>query len=149
MKPLENLFQITLPVRGYEIDVYGHVNNAVYLQWLEQARWDWSRAHQMGIEHENVLSVVRHLELDFRHEVIFGDVVQITLWPRVAKNTSMIVGAEIKITQSDRPHHVGQIALQAQMVLATVKKDGGGKTPLPARWRDFFPAEDPGKELPG
>lgn len=144
MNTLKGLFQITLPVRGYEIDVYGHVNNAVYLQWLEQARWDWSRTHKMGIEHEDVLSVVRHLELDFRHEVLFGDVVEITLWPRQPKNTSMIVGAQIKIIQSDKPQHVGQIALNAQMVLATIHKQGGGKAPLPQRWRDFFPDEDPG-----
>lgn len=25
-------------VRSYELDAYGHVNNAVYVQWLEQAR---------------------------------------------------------------------------------------------------------------
>ena len=29
-----------LTVRGYELDSYGHVNNAVYLQYLEQARWE-------------------------------------------------------------------------------------------------------------
>jgi acyl-CoA thioester hydrolase len=31
--------QTVLSVRGYELDSYGHVNNAVYLQYLEQARW--------------------------------------------------------------------------------------------------------------
>ena len=30
---------ISLSVRGYELDSYGHVNNAVYLQYLEHARW--------------------------------------------------------------------------------------------------------------
>ena len=27
-------------VRGYELDSFGHVNNAVYLNYLEQARWE-------------------------------------------------------------------------------------------------------------
>lgn len=27
-------------VRGYELDSFNHVNNAVYLQWIEQARWE-------------------------------------------------------------------------------------------------------------
>jgi YbgC/YbaW family acyl-CoA thioester hydrolase len=27
-------------VRGYELDSYGHVNNAVYLQYYEYARWE-------------------------------------------------------------------------------------------------------------
>jgi len=29
----------SITVRGYELDSYGHVNNAVYVQYLEQARW--------------------------------------------------------------------------------------------------------------
>lgn len=27
-------------MRGYELDSFGHVNNAVYLNYLEQARWE-------------------------------------------------------------------------------------------------------------
>lgn len=33
-------FQTTLQVRGYEIDSYNHVNNAVYMSYYEQARWE-------------------------------------------------------------------------------------------------------------
>jgi len=32
-----------LTVRGYELDSYNHVNNAVYIQYLEQARWEFIR----------------------------------------------------------------------------------------------------------
>ena len=145
---IKELFQITLPVRGYEIDVYGHVNNAVYLQWLEQARWEWSRAYQIGIEFENVLSVVRHLDLDFKHEVRFGDEVEISLWPRICQNTSVIVGAQIKIIKSDIELHKNQIALNAQMVLALIDKNSKQKAPVPSKWRSFFPETDPGPKLP-
>jgi len=30
-------------VRGYELDSFGHVNNAVYLNYMEQARWELLR----------------------------------------------------------------------------------------------------------
>jgi len=35
----ENPHTTSITVRGYELDSYGHVNNAVYLQYLEHARW--------------------------------------------------------------------------------------------------------------
>lgn len=34
------MFEFKLEVRGYELDSFGHVNNAVYLNYFEQARWD-------------------------------------------------------------------------------------------------------------
>lgn len=32
--------EFRLTVRGYELDSFGHVNNAVYLNYMEQARWE-------------------------------------------------------------------------------------------------------------
>ena len=34
------MFKYFHTVAGYELDSFGHVNNAVYLNYLEQARWD-------------------------------------------------------------------------------------------------------------
>jgi YbgC/YbaW family acyl-CoA thioester hydrolase len=34
------MYEYPLTVRGYELDSYGHVNNAVYLNYFEQARWE-------------------------------------------------------------------------------------------------------------
>lgn len=33
-------FQVRIKVRGYEVDVNGHVNQAVYLQYAEHSRWE-------------------------------------------------------------------------------------------------------------
>jgi len=33
--------QTLIKVRGYHLDVYQHVNNARYLEFLEEARWEW------------------------------------------------------------------------------------------------------------
>jgi thioesterase-3 len=30
---------VSIKVRGYHVDMYGHVNNARYLEFLEEARW--------------------------------------------------------------------------------------------------------------
>jgi acyl-CoA thioester hydrolase len=34
------LHETKITVRGYEMDSYGHVNNAVYLNYVEQCRWE-------------------------------------------------------------------------------------------------------------
>ena len=34
---VKSIFKLT--VRGYELDSFGHVNNAVYLQYAEEAKW--------------------------------------------------------------------------------------------------------------
>jgi acyl-CoA thioester hydrolase len=33
-------FEYYFTVRGYELDSFGHVNNAVYLNYIEQAKWE-------------------------------------------------------------------------------------------------------------
>ncbi|MCK9618021.1 MAG: acyl-CoA thioesterase [Lentimicrobiaceae bacterium] len=44
-------FQIT--VRGYELDSYGHVNNAVYVNYFEQARWEVLRDKKILEKYQN------------------------------------------------------------------------------------------------
>jgi YbgC/YbaW family acyl-CoA thioester hydrolase len=51
-----NTHRTTLTVRGYELDSYGHVNNAVYLQYFEQARWEY-------IKHFGLLDKINQHEL--------------------------------------------------------------------------------------
>src|SRR5206468_4148735 len=36
---MSKVYRCTLEVRGYELDSFGHVNHAVYVSYLEHARW--------------------------------------------------------------------------------------------------------------
>lgn len=36
--------EMTVRVRGYHCDFYGHVNNARYLELFEEARWQWAES---------------------------------------------------------------------------------------------------------
>lgn len=36
--------EMTIRVRGYHCDFYGHVNNARFLELLEEARWRWAES---------------------------------------------------------------------------------------------------------
>jgi YbgC/YbaW family acyl-CoA thioester hydrolase len=135
------------PVRGYEIDLWGHVNNAVYLNWLEQARWMLFTDTELGQIYTDagIKPVVRHIEIDFRAETVFGDTVRIDTWPRKAGNTSVTLGNSITIVGSKDPKRLGKLATVASVLLVCVRS-GFGKVEVPGAVRDYFPTTDPGFE---
>src|SRR5664279_3975231 len=65
----------SLTVRGYELDSYGHVNNAVYLQYLEQARWMVMRDANFleQIDAEKLFLVVIDTHIRYLREAILFD----------------------------------------------------------------------------
>jgi acyl-CoA thioester hydrolase len=70
------------PVRGYELDSRGHVNNAVYLSWAEEIATahaeaagygrDWSASRGGGW-------VIRHTEITYHRPAVYGDEVELTV----------------------------------------------------------------------
>jgi acyl-CoA thioester hydrolase len=44
---ISKIFKYNFQVRGYELDSFGHVNNSVYINYLEQARWEI--VHELGL----------------------------------------------------------------------------------------------------
>ncbi|MBB3329208.1 thioesterase-3 [Halomonas campaniensis] len=65
-----------LRVRGYHLDGYGHVNNARYLEFLEEGRWGYfddrpevARRLQRG----DVAFVAVNLNIDYREAAVAGD----------------------------------------------------------------------------
>lgn len=67
----------SLEARSYEIDLYGHVNNAVFVSWLEHGRLVWLRDRGMTYESipesMGVHVVVVSLQLAYKAEVLTGD----------------------------------------------------------------------------
>lgn len=74
---------IELEVGAQDIDAYDHVNNAVYLTWLDRAAWSHSAA--LGIPLEQCLEVRRGMaalrtEIDFARAALAGDRVRVATW---------------------------------------------------------------------
>ena len=73
------------PVRQYELDQNGHVNNAVYLNWAEQVAIDHVEALGYGREWTQSLGggwVVREHRVTYHQPVLYGDVVLVTTLPQ-------------------------------------------------------------------
>jgi acyl-CoA thioester hydrolase len=66
-----------------EIDEYDHVNNAVYLQWLD--RIAWAHSAKLGVSIEHCLSIrcgmaVRHTRIDYLEAARFDDLLMLGTW---------------------------------------------------------------------
>ena len=68
-----------IKVRGYHLDFYGHVNNARYLEFLEEARWsllegsvDLAQWQARGLGF-----VVAAITINYRRPVGLGSVLEV------------------------------------------------------------------------
>jgi len=71
--------QTTLKVRGFHIDVYRHVNNARYLEFLETARWEWldNKEGFQWMAKNNIAFIVVNININYRKPAVLGDVLLI------------------------------------------------------------------------
>ena len=66
-----------------DIDAYGHVNNAVYMRWLDEAAWAHSTA--LGVPPAHCVStrrgmVVWRSQLNYQAPAFVGDALEVGTW---------------------------------------------------------------------
>ncbi len=84
---------VDIEVRGYELDIQGHVNSAVYLMYGEHARW--RHFESLGIDPRalagiDVGLVLLELTVKYLRELRAGDVLTVTceiIFPEAAGKT--------------------------------------------------------------
>ncbi len=112
-------FERTIPVRWRDTDALGHVNHAVFLTYLEEAR-DAFYAQILG---SDPIYVVVRLEVDLRAEVRYEHR-QVTV--RVAVER---LGTTSLTTRETIQASPGEIAAEARVV--TVRWDPVSRQPVP------------------
>jgi acyl-CoA thioester hydrolase len=75
------VFSVPVTVRGYELDTQGHLNQAVYIQYSEHARWELLAA--AGIQQNAMVAggigpVVLELNIKYLRELRGGEEVDVT-----------------------------------------------------------------------
>jgi acyl-CoA thioester hydrolase len=85
-------------VRWDDIDAFGHVNNAKYLTYIQEARFQWS-FYQYAAKNEKptlVEMVVAKAEVDFLVPIYEGGkFYDVNLWVESIGNSSFVMGYEV------------------------------------------------------
>lgn len=70
---------INIKVRGYHLDIYRHVNNGRYLEFLEEGRWDYFDRHQFVHLFESIQLgfVVANININYRRPAYVNEVIQV------------------------------------------------------------------------
>ena len=118
---------VRIPIRWSDMDAYGHVNNAVYLNYLEEVRDAWAN-EVLGEVVDTWNFVLAHVGIDFRSELTQDDgAVDVSC--RIASIGRSSVRTREEIRTLD-----GTLAAEAESVI--VPRDPSSK-----RARPLTPAE--------
>jgi len=126
-------FITELVVRSYDLDSYGHVNNAVYLNYLEAARCDCM--NQVGLSFNDFkqwgkFPVVAEANLRFRAPAFADDVLTVTTTIGEMRKASCRMDYAIT-------NQTGEPVLQASMEFLFIN-DNGRPTRVPQAFADAF-----------
>ncbi len=93
----KHVYQCSL--RWADMDAFGHVNNVVYLRYLEQARVDWMfvTAKAAGVAEFSLGTVVHRHEITYKRPLVYRpEPVRIETWVTRIMNSSFTVAYEVK-----------------------------------------------------
>ena len=112
--------EVTIPIRWRDVDNYGHVNNAVYLTYLEEARDRWVR-ETLGPE---VDFVIVRIAIDYRRELSQDDDEVTVSCRAVGYGTSSIRTAEEIVAKA------GWVAAASESVIVAHDASARSSRPL-------------------
>jgi acyl-CoA thioester hydrolase len=115
-------------VRFRDVDSMGHVNNAVFLTYLEEARIAYLLP--FGADVSNM--ILARVEIDFRAPVRMGDRLEIGVRPSGVGTKSFELEYEVRCGDT--------VAAEAKTVIVSYDYEAGRSVELPQTWREALAA---------
>jgi acyl-CoA thioester hydrolase len=123
-----------IEIRWRDMDAFRHVNNAVYLTYLEEVRDEWLGS-VLGDEENLFDFVLARVAIDFRSELTQNDDAVIARC-RLDRIGNSSVRTREEIVRGD-----GRVAAEAEAVLVARELGEGGSRPLTLAEREAFERE--------
>ena len=121
----------SVPIRWRDMDAFGHVNNAVYLTYIEEAHDEFLR-RTVGDGDGSAHVVVARIEIDFLAQLTPSD------GPLVASCKLESLGRTSITTVEELSTADGRLAARARSVMVKVGRDTGVPEPLTEAERRAF-----------
>ena len=114
-------------VRYRDLDAFGHVNNAVYLTYLEQARNAFLAHLGLVRRVEDITMILARTEIDFRAQLGLNEDVEIGVRPGRFGTKSFDLEYELRAG--------GRLVAEAKVVLVGFDYGTGETIAIPDDWR--------------
>ncbi|HVB38024.1 MAG TPA: thioesterase family protein [Vicinamibacterales bacterium] len=88
-------FSHQVEVRFRDCDPMGHVNHAVYLTYLEQARFAYWRQLTRSRPGPGAGIIIARAECDFRASILMGETIDVRLWVSAIGRSSFTLDYEV------------------------------------------------------
>lgn len=125
-------FTTDIQLRFRDIDGMGHVNNAVYLSYLELARTQFYMQFAGKRSLGEIDFILAHVEIDFESQATWGNQIRVTLWPSKIGTSSFALSYEVTETRS------GRVLARAKTVLVSYDYPKGKSKPISADFRKLL-----------
>ena len=115
---------MNIRVRNYHLDGYGHVNNARYLEFLEEARWAFFEEHGLLSEIDGFMLVVVRTDIRYRRAAVDGDILRFEGRLKELTSRHIILTQNIVLPS-------GKHAVEAESTLMVVSAESGRSISIP------------------
>ena len=95
---MANVFYYEMMIREHHLDSYGHVNNATYVEILEEARWECITEQGYGykeVQHRKIGPVILEINVQFRKELKLREKIKISVQTAPMKGKIGVINQEI------------------------------------------------------
>lgn len=123
-------FAIELDVRWSDMDSFGHVNNAIYLVYLEQCRSAWLGSLSCGWDQPEAGPVVANININYRRALHWPARLKVTLKPESPGRSSIKLHSEILSVVGEQDVQPTLYA-DGTVTIVWIDKKTGESVPLP------------------
>jgi acyl-CoA thioester hydrolase len=124
------LLRIELPLRWRDLDAFGHVNNSIFLTYVEEARLRWLTSLHVVWMDDAIAPLLAATHFNFRRPIEWPETLAIELRIERVGNSSLTLAHRI-LSQRD----ADRVYADGNSVMVWIERAGGRPVPLPAAIR--------------